>query len=140
MFRSPGAIEPLDHLLDGLPADHRVIRVGEGRVVIGPTGAFVLAEAGRDVRSAARRAARVAESCRAVLADRLSWAPFVDSLVVTDRRPHGPVMASVVSPRLVQETLVRGPRLISRTRIERIAAVLSEARDDLLTRGAAPTV
>ena len=138
MFRSRSASAPLDHLLDDLPDGHRVIPVGEGRVVVGPTGAFVVAEAGRDVRAAARRVAQVAATCRAVLASRLAWAPFVDPLVVTDRRPHASVDAAVVSPRLVRETLVRGPRLLSRARVDRIANVLAERSDDLVRGSAAP--
>ena len=139
MFRSRGASAPLDLVLDDLPGDHRVIRVGEGRVVVGPTGAFLVAEAGRDVRAAARRVARSAASCRAALAGRLSWAPFVDALVVTDRRPHGTVEASVVSHRLVRETLLRGPRLLSGARVERVAEVLIELGDETVTGSAAPT-
>ena len=131
MFRSRAEGSPLDHLLEDLPAEYHAVDLDDGRVVVGPTGAFVVAEAGRDVRTAARRLARVAERCRTVLADRLSWAPFVDPLVVSDRRPHGRVAAAVVSRHLVRETLLRGPSLLSRDRVQRIADVLGESRDQL---------
>ena len=133
MFRSrgPRGPAPLDQVLQDLPAEYHAVEVDDGRVVVGPTGAFVVAEAGRDVRSAARRLARVAERCRAVLADRLAWAPFVDPLIVTDRRPPGDVAASVVSHHMVRETLLRGPRLLSGERVARIADVIADARDQL---------
>ena len=130
MFGSRGA-PPLDHLLQDLPAAYRAVELDDGRVVVGPTGAFVVAEAGRDVRTAARRLAGVADRCRSVLAEHLAWVPVVDPLVVSDRRPHGKVAAAVVSPALVRETLLRGPCLLTTDRIERVAGVLGQSRDRL---------
>jgi hypothetical protein len=83
--RRPAAV--LDAVVRDLPEDYVALAFGEVRVVVGPTGAFVLADASHsEVGAVARRLAAVARELRHRLVDALSWAPFLDALVVA---PNG---------------------------------------------------
>lgn len=134
MFRTHEPdVDQLDDLLDDLPRPYRVVHAGDGRVVIGPTGAFVLAEGAGNVPAAGALVANVAENCRAVFAVRLIWAPFVDALVVAERAVDHPASASVVPARMVHETLTHGPRLLADDQVERMADILADLSAELAT-------
>ena len=134
MFRThEPVVDHLDDLLGDLPGPFRVVRAGDARVVIGPTGAFVLVEGGGNVPAAGALVANVAENCRAVFAVRLIWAPFVDAFVVAERSVDHPASASVVPSRMVCETLTHGPRLLEDDQVERMADILGDLAGDLAT-------
>lgn len=116
----------IDAVLDSLPEGFAALDVGDDRIVVGPTGAFVVGPAGRDVTGVADRLGRRAESCRTALASRLPWTPFVEALVVTDRSGAGTASASAVPPRMLRDTLLSGPRLLSRQAVDRVVEVLGE--------------
>lgn len=113
-------------VLDELPADFASVALGEDRLVVGSTGAFVVGDAGTDVRAAAERLGRRAERCRAALAAHLPWTPFVDVFVVAERSRDTSPLASVIPARMLNDTLVDGPRLLTGEAVERIHAVLAD--------------
>ena len=116
---------PLGRVMDDLPEDWHVLLLEEGHLVVGPTGAFALTTAADvEVDDAAHRIARCATRLREALVERLSWAPFVDSLVVVDGPPGTTSEASVVPPRLLADVLTNGRRLLERDDIDRIVATL----------------
>src|SRR2546430_11341241 len=75
---------PIDRALDALPPEFHAMASGKERIVVGPTGAFALTPPDPDVETAARRVTRTASDIRKYVAAALSWAPFVDALVVVD--------------------------------------------------------
>src|SRR5438128_922146 len=114
MFRdSPPVTDGLDAILGQLPAGWRCVDFGEERLVIGPTGAFVIGLSGRDVTPVAERVARRAADCRQALSRHFPSTPFVEALVVADRRSAPATAATVVRPHLLRETLLSGPVLLS---------------------------
>jgi hypothetical protein len=111
---------PIDRALDTLPADYRTTASGQERIVVGPTGAFALTPPEPDVETAARRVGRAANDVRKFLATALSWAPFVDALVVVDG-PGGRVEnVGVVPSRLLARMITDGPRLLDDELVGRI--------------------
>lgn len=114
----------LDGLLEGLPPTYSVIGFGETRLVIGPTGAFVVVVAGSDAAASAERARHLAEVTRASLASTLPWTPFVDALVVAEEAGAAMPGASVVPTRMLLDTLMSGPRLLPTEVVQRMAAAL----------------
>jgi hypothetical protein len=113
---------PIDRALEGLPADYHTIGHGEERVVVGPTGAFVLTLPAPDVESAARRVADAARAIRVYLAAALSWAPFVDALVVVEESGGRLGSVGIVPGRLVTRMITDGPRMLDDLLIARISA------------------
>ena len=111
--------------MEDLPDDWHVLVLEEGHLVVGPTGAFALTTAAEvEVDDAAHRIARCASRLREALVERLSWAPFVDSLVVVDGPPGTSSEASVVPPRMLADVLTTGRRLLDRDDIDRIVSIL----------------
>ena len=125
MFRTTASRDGgFDAVLDDLPAAFGAVALGEDRLVVGPTGAFLVGEADTDVRDVAERLGRRADRCRAALAAHLPWTPFVDALVVAERSGDTSPLASVVPVRMLHDTLVAGPRLLTDEAVERLRAVL----------------
>ncbi len=136
MFRSSSAGASVDDLLDDLPAGYAVLSVAAGRLVVGPTGVFLVAEAVGDPPVAPTDLGRLAAYHREILAEQLGAAPFIDTLVVVpDRwRDHPVPGASAVSVRLLRDTVVSGPVLLAAGEVERIARVLRAAPSTALDR------
>jgi hypothetical protein len=75
----------LDEVVRDLPEGYVTLAFGDARLVVGPPGAFALVDAAdTDVCDAARLVAATARELRHRLAGALSWAPFIDALVVVD--------------------------------------------------------
>lgn len=134
----------LEEVVRDLPEGFVALAFGDAHLVVGPTGAFALADARHaDVGEAARRVTTVAREVRRRLVEAISWAPFVDPLVVSDGRVDGrhrwraPSVrrhepstpgtdhASIVPPHIVQSVLASGSRQLSPADIARICAALS---------------
>ena len=83
-------LDGIDHILAELPSSWLVGWLDQCRLVIGPSGAFVLIPAQVDLAGAADRAQDLALQTRTVLAQHISWIPFIDAAVVTaaDRPPQ----------------------------------------------------
>jgi hypothetical protein len=117
----------VDRALAALPGDFCLAGAGTARLVVGPPGAFVL-EACTPVRLdvSAARVAGLAVATRAILADHVSWVPFVDGLVVLDggRATHPAV--TVVPSDLLLDTLVQGPEVIDGTVLRTARGLLRE--------------
>jgi hypothetical protein len=117
---------PIDRALDALPDDYRTIASGQERLVVGPTGAFALTPPEPDVDTAARRVADTATDVRKYLAAALSWAPFVDALVVVDG-PGGRVgSVGIVPGRLITRMITDGPRLLDDQLVDRIVTEIDQ--------------
>lgn len=129
MFRTTTSRDGgLSTVLDDLPVGFGAVALGDDRLVVGPTGAFVvgLGDAVDDLRSVAERLGQRAERCRAALAAHLPWTPFVDVFLVAERSGDTSPLASVVPLRMLRDTLVDGPRLLTDEAVERIRAVLAD--------------
>jgi hypothetical protein len=116
------ARSPLDRALSALPAEYYVMAAGEQYIVVGPTGAFALTLPQPDLPRAARRVARTANALRNSLAVALSWAPFVDAVVVVDG-PGGRIdNVGLVPARMLARMITDGPRMLDHNLVSRIAA------------------
>ena len=126
MFQAIRSARPLiDRALDALPADYHMIASGQERLVVGPTGAFALTPPEPNVEASARRVADAASEIRKYLAASLSWAPFVDAVVVVEG-PGGRVgSVGMVPGRMVTRMITDGPRLLDDQLVERIIAEIS---------------
>jgi hypothetical protein len=111
-------------VVSDLPAGFGAVALGEDRLVVGPTGAFVVGDAADDTRAVAERLRRRAERCRAALAAHLPFTPFVDVFVVTERSGDTSPLASVVPARMLHDSLVDGPRILTDEAVERIRTVM----------------
>lgn len=111
-------------VLEDLPVGYQALDVEGVLVVVGPTGAFALSDGEPDVCVAARRVAGAAVRVRNILAARLSWAPFVDPLVVVDRVTSRVAEATVVPRRLLRDLLTTGNLQLGEAEIRRIIATL----------------
>ena len=67
-----------------LPDGFRSVVVDGARVVVGPAGAFVLADGGDDPVATGDRVVSLTHSLRSILATQLTWVPFIDPIVVVD--------------------------------------------------------
>jgi hypothetical protein len=123
---TPTPPEGLDEVLAGLPAGIAVGRRDQARLVVGPSGAFVLVTDEADLVEAAERAHCLAGRTRSVLARHLSWVPFIDAAVVSGRGAHADLPALVVAPDLVAELLVSGPPLIDGPAIAVVRGLLAD--------------
>ena len=113
-----------------LPESYRIVALGPGDLVVGPTGMFLVGDGGRNPRVAASRLARLARRCRQLLASELGRAPFVDVLVVASHR-HEVDGASVVSPHILLHTLTVGPALLDDTTVVELASTLDRRTADV---------
>ncbi len=129
MFRLTRARPPLTSVFEDLPTGYHALSVGQEHLVVGPTGAFAVTSGTEDVDVAARRVADAAIRLRDLLCARLSWAPFVHTLVVVD--DPGMVrsrVATVVPPRMLKGVLTEGHRQIAGEDVDRIVAAMVELR------------
>lgn len=125
----------LEEVVRDLPEGYVALAFGDAHVVVGPTGAFAVADTrGADLRDAAERVVAVARELRHRLVAALSWAPFVDAIVVADQvgpagRRHGArapgLDASVVPRRIVRSVLTSGRPQLSPDDVRRICAALA---------------
>ena len=133
MFRTAaGMAEALGAVLADLPPGFHAVDVGGGHLVVGPTGAFLLTPADRDPAAAAARLGRLAQRLRVVLAARVGTTPYLDALVVAEPSRQVSVLAPVVSPRRVRDTLLSGPELLTAGAVERLLTGAKAAARDLL--------
>jgi len=121
----------LAETLAGLPDNYRIISLGQGHLVVGPTGMCLVGDGERNLRSVARRLAALARRCRYVLAGELEQAPFVDVLVVASGRGHHVDGASVVSPHMLIHTLTAGPAMLNEDGIARVARAVEARRTEI---------
>jgi hypothetical protein len=122
----PTPLDGIDQVLAELPSTWVIGWLDETRLVIGPTGAFVLIPAQLDVAGAAERAQALAGRTRQMLARHLSWIPFIDAAVVTtaDKRTRSAVAAVVVPVDLLGEVLIDGPPVIDQPALGVLATLL----------------
>jgi hypothetical protein len=112
-------------IVAGLPDGFQAVRFGGGEVVVGPTGVFALTAAAdaTEVEVAAHRVVRAATELRELLAQRLSWVPFVDALVVTDAATRSP-LAAVVPHRLLDDVITGGRHQLAPAQVDGILAAV----------------
>jgi hypothetical protein len=116
----------LSQLLHRLPAEFQSVALGSGHLVVGPTGAFIVAAAGTSAQETADDLVRIAVGMRNELVSRMGVVPFIDALVIVNDRTHRPVAATGVPPDLLMPTLMEGPELLPEaTRRRLLAAVAS---------------
>jgi hypothetical protein len=116
------ARSPIDRALDGLPPDYHVLASGQERIVIGPTGAFALTAPDPDAETAARRVGRAAGDVRTHLVAALSWAPFIDALVVVEADAGRVENVGVVPNRLLVRMITDGPEVLDHELVGRMVA------------------
>ncbi|MEZ5144923.1 MAG: hypothetical protein R2726_20760 [Acidimicrobiales bacterium] len=119
----------IDRSLAVLPGDFAVAGAGATRLVIGPPGAFVLEGCAPErLEVGAARVAGLAAATRAILADHVSWVPFVDGLVVVAGRTDPHPSVTMVPVDLLVDTLVQGPEVVSPPVLSTVHALLRESR------------
>jgi hypothetical protein len=114
------ARSPIDRALDSLPSGYRAMASGRERIVVGPTGAFALTTPEPDVETAARRVGRTAEAVRSHLVAALSWAPFIDALVVVEGDGGRVENVGVVPGRLLARMITDGPQVLDHELVDRM--------------------
>ena len=117
--------EGLDGLLGRLPSGWAIAHRDDARLVVGPTGAFVLVPHHSDVATSADLAHDLAQRTRVALARHLSWVPFVDAAVVTTRDRHAEVAAVLVPLDLLNELLVQGPVVIEASVVRTVSQLVA---------------
>lgn len=117
--------EHIDRVLQSLSDDATIASSGNARLVIVPTGVFVVLPATIDVVGTADEAHWLANATRDALATHLAWVPFVDAVVVCSRHP-GPmkVAATVVPLDLLGELLREGMNVIEPTLLAKMYRLL----------------
>ncbi|MEI2639955.1 MAG: hypothetical protein V9F03_13315 [Microthrixaceae bacterium] len=88
-----------------------VRRVHEDWLIVGPSGLFVVGRAGADASDDANRTLHIAQLLRERLSLHMAWVPFVDVLLVSDRRSNE-VGCSVVRPSMLESVLTDGHQRI----------------------------
>lgn len=89
-----------------------VRKVADLWLIVGPTGLFVVGQAGSDPLGDARRAVDMAQRLRELLSLRMAWVPFVDALLIGGRPSDEPA-CPIVRPSMLESVLLDG-----RSRIE----------------------
>ena len=139
MFRTAGGMAAaLGVILHDLPPGFRTVEVGDSHLVVGPTGAFLLAAADRDLAGAAARLNRLAQRARVLLAARVGSTPFLDALVVAEPGPEVSPLTSIVAPRMVRDTLLAGPPLLTATAVDRLVQGARRVARDLVSEPGTP--
>lgn len=124
-FRSATAPD-VAAVLASLPPAYRVVPLADADVVLGPPGAFVVAAGNGNVQDIADRLVGRAVRLRAALAERMSWVPFIDALVVADHPGAHAVAATVVPADLLDQTLVQGTPMLSDESVTRLADLIED--------------
>ena len=113
-----------DALLVNLPRGWVIGHRDEARLVLGPSGSFVLVPGAYDLALAAEQAHRLAQHCRTAMARHLNWVPFVDAAVVTATDQAAEIAAIIVPIDLLTDLLTQGPQVIDPIDIKRIEGLL----------------
>jgi hypothetical protein len=116
------ARSPIDRALDSLPSEYHAMAAGRERLVVGPTGAFALTTPEPDVETAASRVGQAAADVRSWLVAALSWAPFVDALVVVEGEGGRVDSVGLVPSRLLARMITDGPQVIDHELVDRMVA------------------
>jgi len=130
------APEDLSRALAALPAGYFVTPIGPSHLVLGLTGAQVVAldDGGEDTP---RAVARLASVVRSALAEHVAWVPYVHALLVTERNEPCPP-ATRIPPALVIRALMDGPPTIQATDLARLVACIEAGALDGLGAVAPP--
>jgi hypothetical protein len=134
----PTPTSGIDGILAELPSDWVIGSQAEARLVIGPSGAFVLVPGQIDLTTAADLAQDLAHRTRAVLARHISWVPFIDAAVVTEADRPTEDAAVVVPVDLLGELLIEGPPVIDRPALGVLRNLLAQGSLDGWRVGLAP--
>jgi hypothetical protein len=134
----PTPLDGIDSILAELPSEWVIGWLEEARLVIGPSGAFVLVPAQLDLGAAADWAQDLAHRTRGVLAHHISWVPFIDAAVVTSGDRRGAAAAIVVPVDLLGELLVEGPPVIDEPALGVLRNLLTQGSLDGWRVGFAP--
>jgi len=128
------ARDALKSVLADLPAGFRAAPVGVSWFLAGPTGTFLVA-AEEDLDDPVQ-VGRLATQVRTVLAQHLTWVPFVHALLVSDKNVtvH---KATVVPTDMVRVALTDGRVTIEAATLEKIDEVIERR---ILERLADPVV
>jgi len=131
-------VEGIDGILADLPSEWVIGRQGEARLVMGPSGAFVLVPEAADLHAAADEAQSLAHLTRSMVSHHISWVPFIDAAVVTDADRPTEDAAVVVPVDLLAELLVGGPPVIDRPALGVLRNLLVHGSLDGWQVGTAP--
>ncbi len=122
----------IDAILDALPVDFCVACHGSLRLAVGPSGMFVLSTppAQGPAEPRALEVVRLAAQTRGALADHLSWVPFVDAMLVTERgQQHvGSPSLATVPIDLLRVTLVEGRTVVASKLLGSVRQLLRDDR------------
>ncbi len=118
------SLEQIDLVLRGLPASHVVGSAGASRLVLGPTGAFVVFPDDHDGLTRDAAANHLAIATRETLADHLRWVPFVDALLITATDSEPRAHATVVTLDLLSSVLLDGPIVIDTDSCRTVGSLL----------------
>jgi len=123
-LRGAAGIEAVERVLTALAPGRVLAWADPARLVVGPSGAFVVLPHGPDGPDAGARAAALAEATRSTLAEHLAWVPFIDAVVATAGDGHCGPGATAVPLDLLPVVLVEGPPVIDAATLTRIAALV----------------
>ncbi len=121
----------IDGVLTSLPPAFVIAGRGDARLVMGPSGAFVLLPAGRErvlVEQAADHLIDLVMTTRMALCDHLTWVPFLDALLVTNAEPPRGADVTAVPLDLVHDVLVEGPVMITSGTLNGLREVVRTSR------------
>jgi len=137
----PTPLAGVDHILAELPSSWVIGWQDQCRLVIGPSGAFVLIAAPVELDDAADQAQALAVRTRTILARHISWIPFIDAAVVTaaDRPSEAAVSAIVVPVDLLGELLTEGPPVIDQPALQVLRGLLHSGELEQWQVGFTPT-
>lgn len=112
---SPVTASQIDEQLLALPDSCFVARRDDARLVVGPSGVFVVCGDFGGVDAASEGAYELAKASRVSLADRVMPTPVVESIVVSRSRRSEPGDSLVVFLYLLSDLVSSGSRLDPRT-------------------------
>lgn len=105
----------IDEVLDGLPPEYVIGGRGDARLVVGPSGAFILMAAHDDTEQMASLLHQLTAATRNALCDHLTLVPFLDSIAVTSGEPPRTTSVPVAPLDLLSDMLTQGPAVIDAT-------------------------
>lgn len=122
------APEDLTRALAGLPEGYSVTPISGSFLVLGPTGAQVVAldDGGDDTP---RAVARLASVARSALAEHVAWVPYVHALLVTERTDPCPPATRIPATLLIR-ALLDGPPTIQPGDLARLVASIDDGALD----------